>query len=175
MTKEEKALVIDGLASKLAETSYFYLTDASGLSVSEVNDLRRKCFENGVEYKVYKNTLIKKAFDKLDNDYSELESVLKGFTGIMFSPEVGNLPAKVLKEVKGNAEKPSLKGAWIDTDIFIGADQLDTLCQLKSKVELIGEVITLLQSPAQNVISGLQSGGAKLAGILSTLAEKEEA
>jgi large subunit ribosomal protein L10 len=175
MTKEEKALVIDELASKVAATNYLYLTDASGLTVLEVNDFRRKCFDAGVEYKVYKNTLIKKAFDKNEADYSDFDSVLKGFTGIIFSPESSNVPAKVIKEIRKSSDKPLLKGAWIDSDVFIGDENIEVLSNLKSKTELIGEVIGLLQSPAKNVISALQSGGDTLAGLLKTLSEKEEA
>jgi len=175
MTKEEKALVIDELASKVAATNYLYLTDASGLTVLEVNDFRRKCFDAGVEYKVYKNTLIKKAFEKNEGDYSDFDAVLKGFTGIIFSPESSNVPAKVIKEIRKSSDKPLLKGAWIDSDVFIGDENIEVLSNLKSKTELIGEVIGLLQSPAKNVISALQSGGDTLAGLLKTLSEKEEA
>lgn len=175
MTKEEKALVIDELASKFASTDYFYLTDASGMTVLQVNNLRRKCFEAGIEYKVYKNTLIKKAFDQIEAEYSDFDPVLKGFTGVIFSPESSNKPAKVLKELRKGADKPLLKGAWIDSDVFIGDENIETLSNLKSKAELVGEVIGLLQSPAKNVISALQSGGDTLAGLLKTLSEKEEA
>jgi len=178
MTKQEKTKVIGELAEKLRDNSNFYFADASGLSVAKINDFRRLCFEKGVEYGVYKNTLIRKALETLDTDYSSFDdNVLKGFTGIIFSKESGNLPAKVIKEFRkaGGGEKPIFKGASIDTDLFIGNDQLDALSTLKSKFELIADVIMLLQSPAKNVISSLQSGQNKLSGILKTLSEREEA
>ncbi len=178
MTKQEKTQVISDLAVKLKENSNFYFADASGLTVAEINSFRRICFDKGVEYNVYKNTLIKKALETLDTDYSSFDdTVLKGFTGIIFSDESGNLPAKVIKEFRKSAksEKPIFKGASIDTDLFIGNENLDTLSKLKSKLELIGDVIMLLQSPAKNVISALQSGQDNIAGILKTLAEREEA
>ena len=178
MTKQEKTQVISDLAKKLSENTNFYFADASGLSVTKINDFRRLCFGKGVEYNVYKNTLIKKALDTLDTDYSSFsDTVLKGFTGIIFSKESGNLPAKVIKEFRKaeGGDKPIFKGASIDTDLFIGNDQLDALSKLKSKFELIGDVIMLLQSPAKNVISALQSGQNNIAGILKTLSEREEA
>ncbi len=174
MTKEEKGLVIDELVQKLENCAYFYITDASEMTVAATTDFRRSCFKKGVEYKVYKNTLIKKAMDKLEQDYTDLEPVLVGFSGILFSPEIGNAPAKLLKEFrKDGGEKPLLKGAYIDTDVFVGDENLDALSKLKSKNDLIAEVVALLQSPAKNVVSALQSGGGKLAGILKTLSEKE--
>jgi len=175
MTKQEKTQVISDLATRFAENTNFYFADASGLTVGEINRFRRLCFEKGVEYNVYKNTLIKKALETLDTDYSSFDdSVLKGFTGIIFSNESGNLPAKLIKEFRksGSGEKPIFKGASIDTDLFIGEENLDALSKLKSKFELIGDVIMLLQSPAKNVISSLQSGQHKLAGILKTLSER---
>jgi large subunit ribosomal protein L10 len=178
MTKQEKTQIISELADRFKDNDYFYFADASGLTVDQVNKFRRLCFEKGVEYNVYKNTLIKKALDTLETDYSSFDdAVLKGFTGIIFSKENSSLPAKVIKEFRksSDGEKPVFKGASIDTDLFIGDDQLDALSKLKSKFELIGDVIMLLQSPAKNVISSLQSGQNKLAGILKTLAEREEA
>lgn len=175
MTREEKQHVIEELKEKFNKNQNFYITDASGLTVAEINAFRRVCFEKGLEYKVYKNTLVKKSFEKLDNDYSALDVVLKGFTGVIFSEEVGNLPAKVLKEFrkKQGGEKPALKAASIDTDIFIGEENLNMLSELKSKNELIAEVIALLQSPAKNVIAALQSGGNTLSGLVKALSEKE--
>ncbi len=178
MTKQEKTEVIGEIAQRFSENKNFYFANASGLSVAEINDFRRICFEKGVEYNVYKNTLIKKALETLDTDYSSFDdTVLKGFTGIIFSKENGNLPAKVIKQFRkaGGGDKPILKGASIDTDLFIGNDQLDALSKLKSKFELIGDVIMLLQSPVKNVISALQSGQNNLAGVLKTLSEREEA
>lgn len=176
MTREEKAVVIDELYEKFSSNDNFYITDASGMSVAQTNDLRRLCFEKGIEYKVIKNTLIQKALEKMDTDYAPFsESVLKGFSGIMFAGENANLPAKTIKEFrkKSGGQSPVLKGASIDTDLFIGEENLDMLSTLKSKAELIGEVITILQSPAKNVISGLKNSGGKLAGILQTLSERE--
>lgn len=178
MTKQEKTQVISELAEKLKNNNYFYFADASGLTVAEVNDFRRLCFQRGVEYNVYKNTLIKKALETLDTDYTSFNDVvLKGFTGIIFSKESGNLPAKVIQEFRKSkgSVKPIFKGASIDTGLFIGNDTLDTLSNLKSKYELIADVIMLLQSPAKNVVSSLQSGQNKLAGIVKTLAERQVA
>lgn len=178
MTREEKQVVIESLTEKLKETPHFYITDASGFSVAQVNAFRRMCFEKGVEYKVYKNTLVKKALENLETDYTEFSNeTLKGFSGIMFSPETSNLPAKIIKDFRkklGKKEtRPKFKGASIDSDLFIGEQNLEMLSTLKSKEELIGEVIGLLQSPAKNVISALKSGQDKLAGIVKTLSERE--
>jgi large subunit ribosomal protein L10 len=176
MTREEKGAIIAELSEKFAQSPYFYITDASGMSVEQTNALRRKCFQMGVEYRVVKNTLIAKALETLETDYAPFsESVLKGFSGIMFHPESGKVPAKLIKEFIKEAatDKLKLKGASVDSSLFVGHDQLDTLLTLKSREELIGEIIGLLQSPAKNVISGLQGGGNKLAGILKTLSERE--
>jgi len=178
MTKQEKTQVINELAVKLKDNNYFYFADSSGMTVAEINDFRRLCFQKGVEYNVYKNSLIKKTLETLDTDYTSFNNtVLKGFTGIIFSKESGNLPAKIIKEFRKSKRgvKPIFKGASIDTGLFIGNDTLDTLSTLKSKYELIGDVIALLQSPAKNVVSSLQSGKNKLAGIVKTLAERQEA
>jgi large subunit ribosomal protein L10 len=177
MTREDKLAIVEELSAKLASTPFFYIVTTNGLSVADTNKFRSLCFENGVEYKVVKNTLIKKALDTLDADYSGFDGgVLKGFSGIMFHPESGKVPAKLIKEFrsKTSPDKFNLKGASIDSSVFVGADQLDALIALKSKQELVGEVIGLLQSPARNVVSALQSGGGKLAGILKTLSEKGE-
>ena len=174
MTREEKEIIVKDLSEKLANTNYFYITDASTMSVASINQFRRMAFERGLEYKVYKNTFIKKALDTLEADTTTLEGVLKGSSGIVFSAESGNAPGKLLKDFrkKGNA-LPLLKGAYIDGGIYVGENQLDTLASIKSKNELIGDIIGLLQSPAKNVVSALQSSGGKLAGILKTLSEKE--
>lgn len=178
MTREEKKSIIDELTEKLKVTPHFYLTNASGFSVAQVNAFRRTCFEKGLEYKVYKNTLIKKALESLDTDYEKFnETALKSFSGILFSKEAGNLPAKVLLEFRKKMGKkvtrPVFKGASIDGDLFLGEQNLELLSKLKSKEELLGEVIGLLQSPAKNVISALQSGKHILAGLVKTLSEKE--
>ena len=174
MTREEKEIIVKDLSEKLANTNYFYITDASTMSVASINQFRRLAFDRGLEYKVYKNTFIKKALDNLEADTSNLETILKGSSGILFSAESGNAPGKLLKDFrkKGNP-LPLLKGAYIDGGIYVGDNQLDTLASIKSKNELIGDIIGLLQSPAKNVVSALQSSGGKLAGILKTLSEKE--
>ena len=177
MTREEKGQIIEELSAKFEENSNFYITDASGLTVEQINAFRKLCFDAGVEYGVYKNTLIQKALEKLDADYAEFtESVLKGFSGIIFSKEVANTPAKVITNFRKSdgGVKPMLKGASIDHDLFIGEENLKMLADLKSKNELIGEIIGLLQSPAKNVVSALQSGGGTLAGLLKTLSEREQ-
>jgi large subunit ribosomal protein L10 len=178
MTRDEKKVIIDSLTEKLKENPFFYITDASGFSVAEVNAFRRTCFERGIEYKVYKNTLIAKALENLDADYSKLaDGALKGFSGILFSKETSNLPAKVLldfRKKQGNKEyRPVFKGAGIDSDVFLGEANLTVLSTLKSKQELLGELIGLLQSPAKNLVSALQSGQNKITGVLKTLAERD--
>ncbi|MDA0193603.1 MAG: 50S ribosomal protein L10 [Bacteroidetes bacterium] len=175
MIREQKGKIIDALAEKLANTSYFYLTDASGLSVAQVNAFRQMCYDKGVEYQVVKNTLIKKALEKQDADYSELDEALKGFSGILFSQESGKLPAGIIKQFhKTDKEgRPKLKAASIESALYIGGEHLNALSELKSKNELIGEIIGLLQSPVNNVLSALLSGRNKLAGIVKTLSERE--
>jgi large subunit ribosomal protein L10 len=177
MTRAEKESIVEELYQKFSETNHFYFTDPQGLNVQNINNFRRLCFNKGVEYKVYKNTLIKKALERLDTDYSSFDdTVLKGFSGILFSAESSNTPAKIIKEFRKSAKSedlPLLKGASIDTDLFIGEQYLDALSNLKSKVELIGEVISILQSPAKNVISALQSGPRTLAGLVKALSERE--
>ena len=175
MKKEDKGKIIQELSEKFAKFNYFYITDASGMTVENVNKFRKLCYAKGIEYKVVKNSLIKKALETTQTDYSSFDStVLKGFSGILFA-DSGNAPAKLLKEFhKAGVEKPVLKGASVNSDLFIGADQLDVLATLKSKNELIGDIIGLLQSPAQNVISALQSGGQKISGVLKTLSERPE-
>lgn len=174
MTKEEKVSLVAELTEKLKSNSHFYVTNASGLSVAQINDFRRLCFEKGVEYKVYKNTLIKKALENLETDSSALDEALKGSSGVMFSEESANTPAKIIREFrkKQGGEIPALKAASIDSDVFLGEEHLKTLSELKSKPELIGEVIGLLQSPAKNVLSALQSGGNTLSGLVKALSEK---
>ncbi|WP_027418939.1 50S ribosomal protein L10 [Crocinitomix catalasitica] len=173
MTKEEKSQYIKDLAVKLSESGVFYLTDAAGLTVESVNQLRERCFKNNIELRVVKNTLLKKALERVeDKNYEELYGVLAGPTAIMFA-EVGNAPAKLIKDFRKKNDKPLLKGAFIDEAIFTGEENLDFLSSIKSKEELVGEIIGLLQSPAKNVVSGLKSAGGTLAGIIKTLSEKE--
>jgi large subunit ribosomal protein L10 len=171
MTREEKAQIIEELADKFANHAHFYITDATGFTVAQVNNFRRLCFKNGVEYRVYKNTLIQKALERQKGtDFSPLYKTLHGFSGVIFSKEHGNVPAKVIQEYRIKmAGKPVLKGASVSSDLFIGDENVKVLAELKSKNELIGEVIGLLQSPAKNVISALQSGKHTVAGLLKTL------
>ena len=172
MTKEEKSRVIEDLTAQLAGTNVVYLADISGLNAEMTSNLRRTCFKAGISLAVVKNTLLGKAMDASDNDYGDLSSVLSGNTSIMIS-ENGNAPAKIIKEFRKRSDKPVLKGAFIHHAVFIGDNQLDALIALKSKEEMVGEIIGLLQSPAKNVISALKSGGGKLAGILKTLSQRE--
>lgn len=174
MNKTEKTALIAELKVKFGESSFFYITDASTLTVVEVNKLRALCFEKGVEMKVVKNTLAIKALEENaeEKNYTPLFESLKGPTAIMFS-EVGNVPAKVIKEFRKNGERPILKAAYIDADVFIGDDQIDVLASLKSKEDLIGDIILLLQSPIKNVVGSLQSGGQTIAGLMKTLQERE--
>ena len=178
MTRAEKENIVEELLQKFSDHNYFYITDPQGLNVERVNNFRRLCFKKGVEYKVYKNTLIKKALEKLDADYSSFDdTVLKGFSGILFSSESSNAPAKIIKEFRKSEKSedllPLLKGASIESDLFIGEENLDTLSKLKSKAELIGEVISILQSPAKNLVSALQGSFNTLAGLVKTLSERE--
>jgi large subunit ribosomal protein L10 len=171
MTREQKSQVIDDLTSQLAENSTIYLADISGLDALSTSNLRRACFKANVRLAVVKNTLLSKAMEKSDKDFGELPETLKGNTSLLVS-ETSNAPAKVIKEFRKKSDKPVLKGAYIEEAIYIGDDQLEMLVNIKSKEELIGDIIGLLQSPAKNVISALQSGGSKLSGILKTLSEK---
>lgn len=171
MTREEKSLIIEDLTSQLTEGSTIYLADISGLDAASTSNLRRACFKANVKLAVVKNTLLSKAMEKSDKDFGDLPKTLIGNTSIMIS-ETGNAPAKVIKEFRKKSERPVLKGAYIEESIYVGDDQLDTLVDIKSKEELIGDIITILQSPAKNVISALKSGGGKLSGILKTLSEK---
>jgi len=172
MTREEKSLVIEELTAELANNANIYLTDISGLNAGTTSKLRRACFKAGVKLSVVKNTLLEKAMEASDREFGELPTVLKGNTSVMYS-ETGNVPAKLIKTFRKKSEKPLLKGAFIEEAVYIGDDQLDMLVDIKSKEELIGEIVGLLQSPAKNVISALKSGGGTIAGIIKTLSEKE--
>ena len=172
MTKEDKAKYIDDLTAELTQAGVFYLADTSELTVEVINNLRRKCFQSGVTLKVVKNTLLEKAMQRVEGiDYGQLSEVLAGPTSIMFA-EVGNVPAKIIQEFRKKSAKPILKGAFVGEAIFIGDNQLETLANIKSKDELLGEIVGLLQSPAKNVISALKGQGGKIAGILKTLEER---
>jgi large subunit ribosomal protein L10 len=176
MRKEEKALIIDELVDKINEASAFYVADSGGMTVEQINKFRKMCFERGLEYKIYKNTLVKKALERVGGEFAEFNGkALKGFSGLIFANDAKK-PAQLLKDFtkSNNIDKPALKGAVIErSGVYIGADQLDLLVQIKSKQELIGEVITLLQSPAKNVISALKGSSHKIAGIVKTLSEKK--
>ena len=172
MTREEKSQVIEELTAQLADNTNIYLTDISGLDAATTSNLRRACFKANIKLAVVKNTLLEKAMEASDKEFGELPSTLKGNTSVMYS-ETGNAPAKVIKEFRKKSEKPLLKGAFIEESIYIGDNLLDTLVDIKSREELIGEIVTLLQSPAKNVISALKSSGGTIAGIVKTLSERE--
>ena len=171
MTRKEKSQVIQDLTATLADTNTIYLADISGLDAVSTSNLRRACFKANVKLAVVKNTLLSKAMDASDKEFGELQDVLKGNTSLMIS-KASNAPAKVIKEFRKKSDKPLLKGVYVEESIYVGDDQLEALVNIKSKEELIGEIIDLLQSPVKNVVSALQSGGGKIAGILQTLSEK---
>ncbi len=172
MRKEEKKELIDKLTQQLTENNNFYITDIAALNAEDTSMLRRVSFKNEIQLVMVKNTLLKKAMENVDKDFTELYSTLVGNTAIMFS-EAGNAPAKMIKEYRKKNDKPIIKGAFIEEMTYLGDDQLEFLVSIKSKDELIADVIALLQSPVKNVVSALQSGGGKLSGILKTLSEKE--
>lgn len=173
MNKQEKDQVIEELKDKFDNSAFIYFTDASAMTVEQVNKLRRKCFEQGIEMTVVKNKLARKAMERLgeERNFAEVFKALAGPTAIMLT-DTANAPARLIKEFRGDGSKPALKAAYIDSDIYFGEDSLDALIALKSKDELIGDVIMLLQSPAKNVISALMSGGSTIAGLVKTLEER---
>lgn len=172
MTKVEKQATVEALTEKFSNSNFFYFTDASGLTVEKINQLRRICFEKGVNLQVAKNTLIKKALVAGGKFSDDLDPILNGPTAIMFA-EAGNVPAKIIKQFRtGDIKKPTIKAAYIDSAVYVGDNQLEALINVKSKYELIGDLVGLLQSPAKNVVSALKSSGGKLAGIVKTLQEK---
>jgi large subunit ribosomal protein L10 len=173
MRKEEKNQVIEELKEEFSKVPNFYFADTTSMTVEQVNKFRRICFEKGVKVRLAKNTLITKALEANNVNVDDLALALKGQTVLLFS-EVANEPARLIKQFRKDGERPSLKAAYIDTAVFIGDNQLEALSSLKSKAELVGEIIGLLQSPAKNVIGALQSGGQKLSGIVKTLSEKPE-
>ncbi len=172
MRREEKEVIIDNLAQRLDETKHFYLTDISSLNAEQTSNLRRKCFERDISLLVVKNTLLRQAMEKSEGDFNDLYDILKDSTSIMFS-ETGNTPAKLIKEFRKTMEKPLLKAAFVEESIYIGDDQLEALSNIKSKDELLGDLLMLLQSPATNLVSALASSSNKMAGALLTLSEKE--
>jgi large subunit ribosomal protein L10 len=173
MNKQEKDKVIEQLRVKFDSSSFIYFTDASSMTVEQVNKLRRLCFHKGIEMTVVKNTLARKAMERLGEErgFAPVYKALEGPTAIMLT-DTANAPAKLIKEFRKDGTRPVLKAAYIDTDIFFGDENLDTLIALKSKEELVGDIIMLLQSPAKNVISALKSGGNKIAGLVKTLEER---
>ncbi|MBK6966685.1 MAG: 50S ribosomal protein L10 [Bacteroidales bacterium] len=172
MRKEEKSQLIDTLTEQLQSSNTVYITDISNLNVEVTNRLRRLCFKRGVKLIVVKNKLLLKAMERSDKDFSGLYETLKGATSIMLS-EVNNEPAKLIKEFRKTSDRPILKGAFVEEMSFVGDKSLDALISIKTKNELIAEIILALKSPANNVISALQSGGHKLSGVLKTLSERE--
>jgi large subunit ribosomal protein L10 len=173
MKREDKAAIINELAQKLKEATHFYLADISTLNAEDTSNLRRKCYEKEIELVVVKNTLLRKAMEQTDVDYSEMFDVLNGATSIMFT-ETGNVPGKLIKELRKKSDRPIVKAAYVEETIYIGDGELDALATIKSKYELVADVISLLQSPAKNVISALQSSGQTLSGVLKTLSEREK-
>lgn len=172
MRKEDKAIIIEQLGEKLNEYAHFYLVDVTGMNAEATSSLRRKCFGAEIKMVVVKNTLLHKAFEAAEIDYSPLYGSLKGTTAVFFC-NVANAPAKLLKEVSKDGI-PGLKAAYAEEGFYVGAENLETLCAIKSKNEVIAEVVSLLQSPAKNVISALQSGGQTIHGVLKTLGERPE-
>lgn len=173
MKKEDKALIIAHIGEQLSQYSCVYLTQTSGLNAEKTSALRRACFGDDIKMLCVKNTLLKKALEASETDYSGLYDLLHGETTLLLS-NVGNAPAKLIKKFRDkNDTLPMLKGAFVEETVYVGEDQLDVLSNIKSKNELIADVIALLQSPAKNVVSALQSGANKLHGILETLSNKE--
>jgi len=171
MTKQEKVQEIQDLTSEITSVKNIYLTDIAGLDATQTTALRRACFNANIRLSVVKNTLLAKAMEASEKDFGELKSVLKGNTSLMIS-DVGNAPAKLIKGFRKKSEKPLLKGAYIEETIYIGDDQIDYLESIKSKEELIGDVISILQSPVKNLILALESGKSNLSGILKTLSDR---
>ena len=173
MKKEEKGLIISKIADTIKEYGCFYVVETSGLDAEKTSALRRACFKDGIKLIVVKNTLLKHALETLDGNYEELFPALKGASSIMCA-NTGNAPAKLIKNFKKKDDVlPRLKAAYVEETVYVGEDQLDTLASIKSKNELIADVVALLQSPAKNVVSALQSGSNKIHGILETLSKKE--
>ena len=173
MRKEDKQIIIDSILAELQACPNFYLTDISDLNAEKTSQLRRPCFNSGIKMLVVKNSLLHKAMQQTGKDFDDLYNVLKGSTAVMLC-ETGNAPAKLIKNFRQKNDRPILKGAFIEECCYIGDEMVDTLCNIKSKNDLIADIIALLQSPIKNVISGLQGGGHKLSGILETLSEKAE-
>ena len=171
MTRQQKNNAIENLKEALGGIKNLYLADIAGLDASQTSALRRACFKENIKLQIVKNTLLSKAMEASTHDFGELTNILKGNTSLMFS-ESGNAPAKVIKSFRKKSDKPILKGAFIEEAIYIGDEALDALVAIKSKDELIGEIIALLQSPTKNIVSALESGGGKLSGIIKSLSER---
>ncbi len=172
MKREDKNMIIQELTEKINKYDHFYLTDISDLDAADTSLLRRKCFDKSINLVVVKNTLLRKALEKSEKNVEDLYNVLKDSTSVMFS-ETANVPAKLIKEFRKKHDRPVLKAAFVEQSFYFGDNQVDPLSQLKSREELIGDIVLILQSPGKTVISSLQSGGGKLAGIIKTLSEKE--
>ena len=174
MRKEVKGTIVVELGEKLKQYSHFYLADVTGLNAAETSDLRRKCFKQDIKMVVVKNNLLHKALEASEIDFEPLYAALKGNTAVLFC-NTANVPAKLLKEYKDKKKEiPALKAAYAEEGIFVGADKLDELCAIKSKNELIADVVAMLQGPAQCVISALESGASTIHGVLETLSERPE-
>ena len=172
MTREEKLAVINGLAEQLTAYPHFYITNIEALNAEQTAKLRRKCFENNIKLVVVKNTLFGKALEKVEKADADLVAVLEGSTSVMFA-ETGKAPATVIKEFRKSCDKPVLKAAYVEGCVYVGDNQIDALCNIKSREELIGDIVGLLQSPAKNVISALQgNAGQKIAGLVKALEER---
>ncbi len=171
MKKTDKSIVINDIAASVKEYSHFYVAEASGLSAEKSSNLRRECFKREIKMVMVKNTLLIKALEQVGSEYESMFSTFKGTTAVFFS-NTGNVPAKLIKEFSKANKMPLLKSAYVEECIYLGENQLEALCNVKTKNELIGDVIGLLQSPMKNVISGLQSGGNTIHGILKTLGDK---
>jgi large subunit ribosomal protein L10 len=171
MKKEDKSIIIEQIKETVANYSHFYLTETQGMNAGQVSELRRECFKRDIKMLVVKNKLMIKALEATEVDYSPIFGALKTNTAVLFS-NTGNAPAKLIQDFNKKNSKPVLKAAYVEEGFFIGENQLDALCAIKSKNELIGDIIALLQSPAKNVISALQSGGTTIHGVLKTLSER---
>ncbi|MDQ2178235.1 MULTISPECIES: 50S ribosomal protein L10 [Marinifilum] len=172
MKKEQKIQIIDSLTEEINASNHFYLTDISEMNAEDTSALRRACFEKDIKLVVVKNTLLKIALEKAEGEFEGLDNVLKGATSLMLT-ETGNLPAKLIKEFRKEHDKPILKAAYVEESLYIGDNELEALTTIKSKEELIGDIVALLQSPIKNVVSSLESGKNILAGVVKTLSEKE--
>lgn len=172
MKREDKNQIIEQLAEQIENSAHFYITDTGDLDAEVTSNLRRACFKSEVQMVVVKNTLLRLAMEKAEGDFEPLYDVLKGYSTVMFT-NTGNAPAKLIKEFRKASEKPIIKGAFVEESFYIGDENLEALVSIKSKEEVIGDIVALLQSPVKNVVSALQSGGNTIHGLLETLSERE--